>query len=150
MDYGLYNANGVIGGKLRAAGFKTVTFGSPSDANLNANSIMPIAHMTLDSSTNGIATQQYNYRVLVADLPDTNNISPRDVANALTLSDNKEDILHDLAERVNVVKKSLAKDLDVVESSEELTLSVVMSETKDGLIGYTFELSITIESAGIC
>ena len=150
MDYGLYDANGILGSKLRAAGFNTVTFGSPSEVNWNKNTIMPLAHMTLDSSINGVATQQYDYRVIVADLPDTNNISPRDVANDLTLSDNKEDILHDLAERVNVVIRALIRDVDVIDSTAELTMITVISESKDGLIGYTFTMSITIESASIC
>ena len=98
MDYGLYNANETISSKLKASGINRVTFGDPSEFDQNKNGVMPYSHMVLDGSLMRDTTHVYNYRIAVADLVDSNNISPREVYNSLTLSDNKEDIFHDLAQ----------------------------------------------------
>ena len=150
MDYGLYNANETISSKLKASGINRVTFGDPSEFDQNKNGVMPYSHMVLDGSLMRDATHVYNYRIWVADLVDSNNISPREVFNSLTLSDNKEDIFHDLAQRINKFKSLIRQDLDIIESTNEIDLSTIGETGQHALIGYEFAFSITVESPGIC
>ncbi len=150
MDYGLYNANEIISSKLRQCGISTITFGSPDELDNNKNTIMPLAHMVLDGSLMRDTTQLYNYRIAVVDLVDSNDISPRTVFNTLTLSGNKEDIFHDLAERINKFKSLIRQDLDIIESTAEINLDTISDQGQNALLGYEFTFSITVESSGIC
>ncbi len=111
---------------------------------------MPYAHMVLDGAVMNNAVNVFNYRIVVLDLVDSNNISPRDVLNELTLSDNKEDIFHDLASKVNDFKSLIRQDLDIIESTDEISLSTISDQGQNALLGYEFSFSITIEAAGIC
>ena len=150
MDYNLYSANSIIFNKLKECGFSRITFGDPSEVDNDKNNIMPYAHMVLDGAVMNNAVNVFNYRIVVLDLVDSNNISPRDVLNELTLSDNKEDIFHDLASRVSKFKSLIRQDVDIIESTEEISLDTISDQGQNALLGYEFAFSITIEAAGIC
>ncbi len=150
MDYGLYSANEIILDKLKECGFNRITFGDPSEIDNDKNNIMPYAHMVLDGSVMNNSVNVFNYRIAVLDLVDSNNISPREVLNELTRSDNKEDIFHDLASRVSKFKSLIRQDVDIIESTEEISLDTISDQGQNALLGYEFAFSITIEAAGIC
>lgn len=150
MDYGLYRANQIMAEKLQIAGFNKRTFGDPAAVDLDKNTVYPLSHMSLDGAVINDATQVYNYRVWVFDAVDYNSISPRETLNNLLLSDNLEDVLHSLAEQVNIFHQAIRKDLDVEEATESLSLTTYQHAGQNDLVAYQFTISITIEGAGSC
>lgn len=151
MDTGVYRVDKVIVDALKGAGFKRVTFGDINDTDLNKQGIMPLAHLTMSSNIQTSRTLTFNYEIAILDLVDENSDDPRDSFNQMSLTNNIEDVLHDLSFMFNRAWQGIKKNANnIVELPDSVTLTPGYAELQNKLAGYTISFTITIPNTGLC
>lgn len=137
----IYKTSEQLRTELLAQGFNTVTFGDASEVDLDRKDIYPLAHMIPESVTfkSGVAVTSYSVRVLdIRDIendPDANK-SPFDRMDLL------EDILNDLAQRVNIVWQRIKRSNDIFYTDQdELIMTTIFHDGEQALTGYEFAIT---------
>ena len=151
MNTGIYRANELLFAAFKAEGFNTVTFGTVSETDLDKQNIFPMAHMTLvDRALTG-NTDTFNYTLQLLDVIDFNSLDPRESKNEMGLTNNVEDIFHDLGYRFNRAWLSFRKDVtNIVEVDDSITLTAGYHEAQNYLAGYEATITLTIPNTGDC
>ena len=146
---GIYKVNGLLFESFDPY-FNTITFGDPQNVNLQKQDILPLVHVMIINVENGEAGKTINYDITMLDVVDNNNLDPRESLNNYHLTENVEDILHDLDQRFT--KAWYYFRLQLSEVPESVTLSVIptLLETGNKLTGYDFSFSVTIPQNNMC
>jgi len=149
-DLGVYGINNLLHDALVDQGFRRVTFGTVSETDLQDQSIMPLAHLSLLSNRLTTQVSYFNYEIHILDLVDDNSNNPRESLNELSLISNVEDVFHDLSFKFNRAWQSIKKNADdIVELPEDVILTAGFA-AQNKLAGYTISIEITIPNSGIC
>ena len=69
----------------------TVTFGSLNDVDLDKQSIFPLGHLTINSTSVATSVFRFNMSILVMDIVD---ISKEETTDTFTGNDNEQDVLN--------------------------------------------------------
>lgn len=69
----------------------TVTFGSLNDVDLDKQSIFPLGHLTINSTSVATSVFRFNMSILVMDIVD---ISKEETTDVFTGNDNEQDVLN--------------------------------------------------------
>jgi len=89
---GFYNLTDKLKDALIAEPFvNTVTFGSLDDVDLNKQTIFPLSHITVNSTTVGSKTLTFNVSILAMDIVD---ISKAETTDVFVGNDNEQDVLN--------------------------------------------------------
>ena len=151
MSTGIYKADELLHDALRNEGFNTITFGDISAKDLKKQSIYPLCHITIVSTTHAPQIETVSYSVTILDLVDENENDTRASLNQFRLTSNIEDVFHDLAYRWNRAYQTWKKDTaNIVEVPDSVTLDAGYAEVQNKLAGYTTTIDITIPNLGIC
>ena len=147
----IYEINDILHTKFKAQGFNAITFGDVSEVDLQKQSILPLAHIVLDSIENLPASVNVNYTGVVVDSIDSNNLDPRTTLNKFSRTDNLEDVFHDLAFRLRRVFLSIQKDVDTNISLVGLpTFEALYDEGLNDFAGYRWTAVFNIRGANVC
>lgn len=151
MNSGIYRINELLYQALKAQGFKTITFGTVSEVDLNKQNIYPIAHLTFIDRTLTSSTDSFNYSLQLLDIIDVNSLDPRESKNDLRLTNNVEDIFHDLGYKFNRAWLSFKREAyNLADVEDSITLTAGYSEAQNYLAGYEATFNITIPNTGDC
>lgn len=151
MDYGIYRVDKVLTDALKGEGFKRVTFGSLSEKDLQKQSIYPLAHLTIVSDVQTRNVQTISYQIAILDIVDVNSDNPRDSKNDMSLTNNIEDIFHDLSFKWNKAWQKVAKNtINMVQLPDSITLNAGYAIGENHLAGYTIDIEVTIPNTGAC
>lgn len=89
---GFYNLTDKLKDTLIAEPFvNTVTFGSLDDVDLNKQTIFPLSHIIVNSTSVGSKTLTFNVSILAMDIVD---ISKEETTDVFTGNDNEQDVLN--------------------------------------------------------
>lgn len=148
---GIYRANQLLRDALEAQGFKTITFGEASETDLDKQNIFPYASITLLPITQSRSIEVISYSITILDIVDENNSDPRTSLNKFGLTNNIEDVFHDLAYKWNKAYQNFVRDtVNIVEVPDELSLEPGYRKSQNKLAGYVITLPITIPISGKC
>lgn len=88
----VYETTTKIKDQLQAEPFiNTVTFGSLNDVDLDKQSIFPLSHLTINSTSVATNVLRFNMSILVMDIVD---ISKEETTDKFTGNDNEQDVLN--------------------------------------------------------
>ena len=88
----VYDTTTKIKDQLQAEPFiNTVTFGSLNDVDLDRQSIFPLSHLTINSTSVATNVFRFNMSILVMDIVD---ISKEETTDKFTGNDNEQDVLN--------------------------------------------------------
>jgi hypothetical protein len=137
---------------FRAEGFKTITFGDPSEVDLNKQNIFPLMHITLEGIDFTSATQTVNIAFAWLDLIyEGKPLDQRSVPDEMSNVSNTEDIFHDLAYRVNRGWLRFVKMNNRAISVEPtLSIDAFYAKGQNKLAGYEASVGFMIEGGDIC
>ena len=150
MELGVYGASDLLEETFRAQGFKKMTFGDSEEIDLDKQTIFPYTHLTLIGTIELGKATTYNFEFASMDLNDINFIDPRETEDLFSRTDNELDILHDLEYRIARVLGVLKIDARIFDVTQTINLTVFYFMGKNKLVGYQGNISITIETPGVC
>lgn len=137
----IYKTSEQLRTELLAQGFNTVTFGDNSEVDLNRKNVYPLAHIEPRSVIFKRGVAVTTYIVQVFDIPDVEN-DPDIAKSPFKRSDLVEDILNDLAQRVNIIWQRIKRNNDMFYTDQEdLTLNTLLFVEQQTLCGYEFTLT---------
>lgn len=147
----IYEANEILFSKFQAQEFGTITFGDVTEVDLKKQSMLPLAHIVLDSIENTDTSVNISYSGVVVDSVDSNNLDPRNSLNNFRRTDNLEDVFHDLARRLRRVFLSIHKDtttnIDIVGN---YTFEALYDDGQNDFAGYRWTVVLSLRGANIC
>lgn len=148
---GIYRVNELLHDALKAEGFVTVTFGTESEKDLSKQNIFPYAHLTLTSRDISSSIDTITYEIAILDVVDEGNDDPRESLNQFGLTNNIEDVFHDLGYKFNRAYQTFRKDtMNIVDVPDTLSMTPGYAEVQNKLAGYLITLAITIPNTGTC
>lgn len=131
--------------------FSTITHGSIEDVDLARQTIFPLAHVTPSSATLGDKTISYSMNIAALDIVDFNKDDLREEANPYYGTDNKMDVLSDLAVRVqiaaDIIRRKLSDRNITIDSN--ITMTPFVDRFENLLAGWEATFTITIPSSAV-
>jgi hypothetical protein len=147
MNTGVYRTNEIIYNSLKD-NFNKITFGDPSLVDMNKMDLFPLAHVSITNITNTRNTKTISYQIVIFDLIDENNLEETDIKNNFRLTNNLEDVIHDLDFRFMKTWGSMKSLLE--ETPDSVNLELLYSEGFNKLAGYEINFDIILEQNGYC
>lgn len=131
--------------------FSTITHGSIEDVDLARQTIFPLAHVTPSSATLGDKTISYSMNIAALDIVDFNKDDLREETNPYYGTDNKMDVLSDLAVRVqiaaDIIRRKLSDRNITIDSN--ITMTPFVDRFENLLAGWEATFTITIPSSAV-
>ena len=100
---GFYEITTQLYNELIAAGIPVVTLGDYLKVDLSRQNPLPYAHIVPQISLVKENTVEYTFAIIAMDLVDFNKDSLRDEENTFNGTDNLQDVLNDIHNRLNLV-----------------------------------------------
>lgn len=142
---GVYSTVKELRDELISVGINTVTFGQISEPDLDKKSLYPLAHITPIGMTLGEQAAVVRYTVVVLDILDVTNENESIVEDELGNVSNMEDILHQLAVKVNIGFQRLKARNDVYYIEDAtIELDPILMDYSNRLAGYSFTLNYLV------
>lgn len=131
--------------------FSTITHGSIEDVDLARQTIFPLAHITPSTATLGDKTITYSINIAALDIVDFNKDDLRSEDNPFYGTDNKMDVLSDLAVRLqigaDIIRRKLSDRNITIDTN--ITLTPFVDRFENLLAGWETTWSITIPSSAV-
>jgi len=131
--------------------FTTITHGSIEDVDLARQTIFPLAHVTPSTATLNEKTIAYSMNIAALDIVDFNKNDLREEANPYYGTDNKMDVLSDLAVRlqiaVDVIRRELVDRNITIDTG--ITMTPFVDRFENLLAGWEVTLNITIPNSSV-
>ena len=144
---GFYNVTDKIKDALVAEPFvNTVTFGSIDDVDLNKQTIFPLSHVTVNSTTVGTKTLTFNISILSMDIVD---ISKDEVTDIFVGNDNEQDVLNtQLALQTRVINQLQRGDLytDLYQIEGDVTCEPFVDRFENKLAGWAATFDVVVQN----
>jgi len=144
---GFYNVTDKIKDALVAEPFvNTVTFGSIDDVDLNKQTIFPLSHVTVNSTTVGTKTLTFNISILSMDIVD---ISKDEVTDIFVGNDNEQDVLNtQLALQTRVINQLQRGDLytDLYQIEGDVTCEPFVDRFENKLAGWAATFDVIVQN----
>jgi len=144
---GFYNVTDKIKDALVAEPFvNTVTFGSIDDVDLNKQTIFPLSHVTVNSTTVGTKTLTFNITILSMDVLD---ISKDEVTDIFVGNDNEQDVLNtQLALQTRVINQLQRGDLytDLYQIEGDVTCEPFVDRFENKLAGWAATFDVIVQN----
>ena len=144
---GFYNVTDKIKDALVAEPFvNTVTFGSIDDVDLNKQTIFPLSHVTVNSTTVGTKTLTFNISILSMDIVD---ISKDEVNDIFVGNDNEQDVLNtQLALQTRVINQLQRGDLytDLYQIEGDVTCEPFVDRFENKLAGWAATFDVVVQN----
>lgn len=148
---GLYYVTKLLQDEFKSKGFNTITFGDPSQVDLNKQNIYPLMHMTLQNRTIGEQAEVFTINIVWLDiLYFSKDQDQRTVTDTMSQTDNTEDVLHDLGFRINQGWRSLKRNDTSNELPVDINIQAFYAKGQNRLAGYEAQLLITIVNPDLC
>jgi hypothetical protein len=148
MNY--YTIIKLISDRLKAGGFKTVTFGEIDEVDIERQNIFPLAHIVPETS--GIARQPftYSFTIVALDLVLFPKGNPLDEVTPEFGQDNTQDVLADIHFRLATFAEYLRRGADDYEIGE-IDIDPFKERWESLVAGWTMSLTINAKNyASIC
>lgn len=148
----MYNITDLIQDKLTEAGFNNVSYGIEGGFDLDDHNLLPLAHVTLNTSlqTN---YNQVSFVVVIMDvLASTDLMETSEMTNPFKHVSNLIDIQHDLNIKghkfINLINNADTTFYQRLDNQPILQWNDDFA--KDRLVGYDFELVFNLENVNLC
>ena len=144
---GFYNLTQQLKSSLIAEPFvNTITFGSLDDVDLSKQSIFPLTHLIVNSTSVGTKTLRYNISILAMDIVD---VSKKQTTDIFVGNDNEQDVLNTqlavAAKLTDLLRRgSLYSELYQVEGN--VTCEPFVDRFENKLAGWTATYDILIKN----
>ena len=144
---GFYNVTEQLKDSLIAEPFvNTVTFGSLDDVDLSKQSIFPLAHLTVNSTSVSTKTLRFNISILAMDIVD---ISKEKTDDIFLGNDNEQDVFNtQLALITRIVNKLQRGDLytDLYQVEGEVSCEPFVDRFENKLAGWVATFDILVQN----
>jgi len=144
---GFYNITEQLKSALIAEPFvNTVTFGSLDDIDLSKQSIFPLSHLIVNSSSVGQKTLRFNISILAMDIVD---ISKEKTDDIFLGNDNEQDVFNtQLALITRVVNKLQRGDLysDLYQVEGEVSCEPFVDRFENKLAGWVATFDVLVQN----
>lgn len=139
----IYEAIDTLTQELTDVGFKTVTFGSISETDINKQNLYPLANINLANTTLSTKAIIVNVNLMVADLVDWGS----SVESTKNKTDNRLSIFNDLAYRLSKVFAEYSRNVEVRQFvNDNITIEPFESRLDNVLAGYEVILTLELDS----
>lgn len=144
---GFYNLTEQLKSSLIAEPFvNTITFGSLDDVDLSKQSIFPLAHLIVNSTSVGTKTLRYNISILAMDIVD---ISKKQTTDIFTGNDNEQDVFNtQLALITRLVNKLQRGDLysNLYQVEGEVSCEPFVDRFENKLAGWVATFDVLVQN----
>jgi len=144
---GFYNLTEQLKSSLIDEPFvNTVTFGSLDDIDLSKQSIFPLAHIIVNSTSVGTKTLRYNISILAMDIVD---ISKKQTTDIFTGNDNEQDVFNtQIALITRIVNKLQRGDLysNLYQVEGEVSCEPFVDRFENKLAGWVATLDVLVQN----
>jgi len=144
---GFYNVTEQLKDSLIAEPFvNTVTFGSLDDVDLSKQSIFPLAHLIVNSTSVSTKTLRFNISILAMDIVD---ISKEKTDDVFLGNDNEQDVFNtQLALITRIVNKLQRGDLytDLYQVEGEVSCEPFVDRFENKLAGWVATFDILVQN----
>ena len=144
---GFYNVTDKLKDTLIAEPFvNTVTFGSLDDVDLSKQSIFPLAHLIVNSTSVSTKTLRFNISILAMDIVD---ISKEKTDDVFLGNDNEQDVFNtQLALITRIVNKLQRGDLytDLYQVEGEVSCEPFVDRFENKLAGWVATFDILVQN----
>ena len=144
---GFYNLTEQLKSSLIAEPFvNTITFGSLDDVDLSKQSIFPLAHLIVNSTSVGTKTLRYNISILAMDIVD---VSKKQTTDIFTGNDNEQDVFNtQLALITRLVNKLQRGDLysNLYQVEGEVSCEPFVDRFENKLAGWVATFDVLVQN----
>lgn len=144
---GFYNLTEQLKSSLISEPFvNTITFGSLDDVDLSKQSIFPLAHLIVNSTSVGTKTLRYNISILAMDIVD---ISKKQTTDVFTGNDNEQDVFNtQLALITRLVNKLQRGDLysNLYQVEGEVSCEPFVDRFENKLAGWVATFDVLVQN----
>ena len=122
----------------------TVTFGSLNDVDLDKQSIFPLGHLTMNSTSVATNVFRFNMSILVMDIVD---ISKEETTDKFTGNDNEQDVLNTQMAVINRLLELLRRgDLytELYQLDGSPTIEPFVDRFENKLAGWTLTMDVLV------
>jgi hypothetical protein len=144
---GFYNLTEQLKSSLIDEPFvNTVTFGSLDDIDLSKQSIFPLAHIIVNSTSVGTKTLRYNISILAMDIVD---ISKKQTTDIFIGNDNEQDVFNtQIALITRIVNKLQRGDLysNLYQVEGEVSCEPFVDRLQNKLAGWVATLDVLVQN----
>jgi hypothetical protein len=144
---GFYNLTEQLKSSLIDEPFvNTVTFGSLDDIDLSKQSIFPLAHIIVNSTSVGTKTLRYNISILAMDIVD---ISKKQTTDIFIGNDNEQDVFNtQIALITRIVNKLQRGDLysNLYQVEGEVSCEPFVDRFENKLAGWVATLDVLVQN----
>ena len=144
---GFYNLTEQLKSSLIDEPFvNTVTFGSLDDIDLSNQSIFPLAHIIVNSTSVGTKTLRYNISILAMDIVD---ISKKQTTDIFIGNDNEQDVFNtQIALITRIVNKLQRGDLysNLYQVEGEVSCEPFVDRFENKLAGWVATLDVLVQN----
>jgi len=144
---GFYNLTEQLKSSLIDEPFvNTVTFGSLDDIDLSKQSIFPLAHIIVNSTSVGTKTLRYNISILAMDIVD---ISKKQTTDIFTGNDNEQDVFNtQIALITRIVNKLQRGDLysNLYQVEGEVSCEPFVDRFENKLAGWVATSDVLVQN----
>lgn len=144
---GFYNLTQQLKSSLIAEPFvNTITFGSLDDVDLSKQSIFPLTHLIVNSTSVGTKTLRYNISILAMDIVD---VSKKQTTDIFVGNDNEQDVFNtQLALITRIANKLQRGDLysNLYQVEGEVSCEPFVDRFENKLAGWVATLDVLVQN----
>ena len=139
---------------FKQQGFRSITLDEEQELDLKRQSIYPLAHIVPIAGNWTDKTDSFGFLLIVLDLTDWNKDDPKEDNLFFYGADNRQDILHELHQKLRTVVNSFIKG-DSFSDNMRITTPIlpdpIIIDFENVLTGWSVAVNIEVpETAGIC
>ena len=151
---GFYQVTERLYDLFKEKGFNTITLDDEQDIDLKRQSIYPLAHIVPTTSSFNEKTNTFSFLLIVLDVTDFSKKNRNDQNLAFYGIDNRQDILHELFEKLRCVCEEFARG-DSYSDKMQLTFPTsaepIIEDLENVLTGWSILVNIEVpKNPSIC
>ncbi len=151
---GFYQVTERLYDLFKEKGFNTITLDDEQDIDLKRQSIYPLAHIVPTTSSFNEKTNTFSFLLIVLDVTDFSKKNRNDQNLAFYGIDNRQDILHELFEKLRGVCEEFARG-DSYSDKMQLTFPTsaepIIEDLENVLTGWSILVNIEVpKNPSIC
>ena len=131
--------------QLKAKGFRVVTLGDNFKVDLVRQTIFPYAHIVPLTAPKDKKVTQWEFEIIGMDLVDFNKDDPRNLAQPFYTTDNMQDVLNDIHNRLSQVAEEFERGSEfdnLMQVNTPLTFGAFMERYENMLAGWSMGIII--------
>lgn len=151
---GFYTISQSLFTQLKKYGFNVVTMGDNFKIDIVRQTIFPYAHIIPDTSVKSGQTTSWGFRIIAMDLVDFNKDDPRDEIEPFYSTDNMQDVLNDIHNRLSRVIEQYERGTEYdnfLRIDDDVNFLAFMERYENLLAGWEMDIIIEAPTNGnIC